>query len=46
MKFGTKLNIKETLNIKLQCMTVYNEKYMKDKVREFGDVKQNFLNTK
>ena len=42
MKFGTKLNITETLNIKLHSMPVYDEKYMKDKVREFSGVKHTF----
>ena len=36
--------IKETLNIKFQCMPGYDEKYIKDKVKEFnGVVKTNFL---
>ena len=36
--------IKETLSIKFHRMTVYDEKYIKDKVREFnGVIKTNFL---
>ena len=36
--------IKETLNIKFRCMSVYDEKYMKAKAREFnGAIKTNFL---
>ena len=41
MKFGTRL---KTLNIKLHSIPVYDEKYMKAKVREFNSViKTNFL---
>ena len=36
--------IKKTLNTKFHSMPVYDEKYIKDKVREFGGViKTNFL---
>ena len=36
--------IKETLNIKFHSMPVYDEKYIKAKVREFnGVIKTNFL---
>ena len=36
--------IKNTLNIKFHSMTVYDEKHIKDKVREFnGVIKTNFL---
>ena len=36
--------IKKTLNTKFYSMPVYDEKYIKDKVREFGGViKTNFL---
>ena len=36
--------IKETLSIKFHSMSVYDEKYIKAKVREFSDViKNNFL---
>ena len=36
--------IKETLNIKFHSMPVYDEKYIKTKVREFnGAIKTNFL---
>ena len=39
--------IKETLNIKFHSMPVYDEKYIKVKVREFNDViKTNFLGDK
>ena len=38
------LNIKEKLNIKFNSMPVYDEKYIKAKVREFnGVIKTNFL---
>ena len=38
------VNIKGKLNIKFHSMPVYDEKYMKDKVREFnGVIKTNFL---
>ena len=41
MKFGTRL---ETLNIKFHSMPVYDENYIKAKVREFnGVIKTNFL---
>ena len=37
-------NIKKTLNIKFHSMLVYDEKYIKAKVREFnGVIKTNFL---
>ena len=37
-------NIKKTLNIKFHSMPVYDEKYIKAKVREFnGVIKTNFL---
>ena len=40
-------NIKEKLNIKFHSMSVYDEKYMKDKVREFnGMIKANFSDDK
>ena len=36
--------IKEILNIKFYSMTVYDEKYIKAKVRDFnGVIKKNFL---
>ena len=36
--------IKETLEIKFQCMPTYDEQYIKGKVREFnGVIKTNFL---
>ena len=36
--------IKEKLNIKFHSMPIYNEKYIKAKVREFnGVIKANFL---
>ena len=36
--------VKEALNTKLHSMPVYNEKYIKAKVREFnGVIKTNFL---
>ena len=39
--------IKETLNIKFHSMPVYDEKYIKAKVREFnGAIKTNFLGDK
>ena len=39
--------IKETLSIKFHSMPVYDEKYMKTKVREFdGVIKTNFLGDK
>ena len=39
--------IKETLNIKFHSMPVYDEKYIKAKVREFnGAIKTNFLGNK
>ena len=39
--------IKETLNIKFHSMPVYDEKYIKTKVREFnGAIKTNFLGDK
>ena len=39
--------IKETLNIKFNSMPVYDEKYMKVKVREFnGAIKTTFLGNK
>ena len=39
--------IKETLSIKFHSMPVYDEKYMKTKVREFnGVIKKNFLGDK
>ena len=39
-----KFEIKKALNIKLRSMPVYDEKYMKAKVREFNSViKTNFL---
>ena len=39
--------IKETLNIKFHSMSVYDEKYIKAKVREFnGTIKTNFLGDK
>ena len=39
--------IKETLNIKFHSMPVYDEKYIKVKVREFnGAIKTNFLGDK
>ena len=39
--------IKEKLNIKFHSMPVYDEKYIKDKVREFdGVIKTNFLGDK
>ena len=38
---------KEALNIKFHSMSVYDEKYMRAKVREFGRViKTNFLGDK
>ena len=44
MKFGTRL---ETLNIKFHSMPVYDENYIKAKVREFnGVIKTNFLSDK
>ena len=44
-KYNEILNkIKKDLNIKFQSMPVYDEKYSKDKVREFnGVIKTNFL---
>ena len=40
-------NIKETLNIKFHSMAVYDEKYIKAKLREFnGAIKTNFLGGK
>ena len=44
-KYNEILNkIKKDLNIKFQNMPVYDEKYIKDKVREFnGVIKTNFL---
>ena len=44
-KYNEILNkIKKDLNIKFQSMSVYDEKYIKDKVREFnGVIKTNFL---
>ena len=42
MKFCDK--IKEKLNIKFHSMSIYDEKYIKAKVREFnGVIKTNFL---
>ena len=42
MKLGTRL--KETLSIKFHSMLVYDEKYVKAKVREFsGVIKTNFI---
>ena len=42
MKFCDK--IKEKLNIKFHSMSIYDEKYIKAKVREFnGVIKRNFL---
>ena len=42
MKFGVRL--KKTLNIKFHSMPVYDETYIKVKVREFdGKIKTNFL---
>ena len=42
MKFGDK--IKETLNMKFHSKPVYDEQYIKVKVREFnGVIKTNFL---
>ena len=39
--------IKEKLNIKFHSMPVYDEKYIKDKVRELdGVIKTNFLGDK
>ena len=39
--------IKETLNIKFHSMPVYDEKYIKSKVREFnGAIKTNFVGDK
>ena len=39
--------IKETLNIKFHSMPVYDEKYIKAKIREFnGAIKTNFLGNK
>ena len=39
--------IKETLNLKFHSMPVYDEKYIKTKVREFnGTIKTNFLDDK
>ena len=39
--------IKETLNIKFNSMPIYDEKYIKAKVREFnGAIKTNFLGDK
>ena len=39
--------IKETLTIKFDSVPVFNEKYIKDKVREFnGAIKTNFLDNK
>ena len=39
--------IKETLNIKFHSMPVYDEKYIKVKIREFnGEIKTNFLGDK
>ena len=39
--------IKETLNIKLHRMPVYDEKYIKVKAREFnGVIKRNFVGMK
>ena len=39
--------IKKTLNIKFHSMPVYDEKYIKAKVREFhGVIKTNFLGDK
>ena len=39
--------IKETLNLKFHSMPVYDEKYIKTKVREFnGTIKTNFLGDK
>ena len=35
--------IKETLSIKFHSMPVYDEKYIKAKVREFNVIKTNFL---
>ena len=45
VKYTEILNkIKKTLNIKFHSMPVYDEKYLKAKVREFDDViKTNFL---
>ena len=34
--------IKNTLNIKFYSMPVYDEKYIKAKVREYGVIKTNF----
>ena len=39
--------IKETLNIKFHCMRIYDEKYIKAKVREFNAaIKTDFLGDK
>ena len=39
--------VKNTLNIKFHSMPVYDEKYIKDKVREFnGPIKTFFLGYK
>ena len=39
--------IKETLNIKFHSMPVYDEKYIKSKVREFnGAIETNFFGDK
>ena len=47
MNFGTRLKIKEKLNIKFYSMSVYNETFIKAKVREFDSViKTNFLDGK
>ena len=44
-KYNEILNkFKKDLNIKFQSMPVYDEKYIKDKVREFnGVIRTNFL---
>ena len=39
-------NIKETLSIKFHRMLVFDEKYIKAKVREFNGVIKNFLGGK
>ena len=43
-RFALHANAKKTLNIKFHSMPVYDEKYIKAKVREFnGVIKTNFL---
>ena len=44
---GWKLKVKKKLNIKFRSMPVYDEKYIKAKVKEFnGVVNTNFLGDK